>query len=217
VVTVSTQASVHKFLTNVGNDLVTKESKSTHNATMAHSCESGDEKLQAGARTSVPESAIDYLDSDAAGSEVPESKFPQLESRKEFEFAGVLADVPENRERVMEFVAQYCSNEDDRIDLLVAVQEALANAALHGCLDDPETTIRCVVTARPEEITISVRDPGPGFDLEKADPEKYQVTKLTHGRGIVLMRSMVTEVSFAHHGAEVILRKRLNQADDDSE
>jgi anti-sigma regulatory factor (Ser/Thr protein kinase) len=129
--------------------------------------------------------------------------------RKEFDFSGVLDSVPENREQVMEFVAQHCPDEETQIDLLVAVQEALANAALHGCHDDPAKRIRCIVTVDDGEITIAVRDPGPGFDLKLADPEDYRVTKLSHGRGICLIRSLVTEVTFAHHGAEIIMRKRL--------
>jgi serine/threonine-protein kinase RsbW len=129
--------------------------------------------------------------------------------RKEFDFSGVLDLVPENRERVMEFVEQHCPDEESQIDLLVAVQEALANAALHGCHDDPTKRIHCVVTADADEITITVRDPGPGFDLQLADPENYQVTKLSHGRGICLIRSLVTEVTFAHQGAEIVMRKRL--------
>ena len=135
------------------------------------------------------------------------------EWRKEFEFPGVLAEVPEHRERVMEFVNQHCHDEEKQIDLLVAVQEALANAALHGCRDDASKRIRCVVSGNATEIIISVRDPGPGFPLEKADPENYQATTLRHGRGICLMRSLVNEVLFAHNGAEIVLRKRI--ADDD--
>ena len=63
----------------------------------------------------------------------------------------------------MEFVSQHCPDEGDQIDILVAVQEALANAALHGCRDDAAKTIQCVVRRVRSEITISVRDPGPGF------------------------------------------------------
>jgi len=117
--------------------------------------------------------------------------------------------VPEHREQVMEFVNQHCPDEEKLIDLLVAVQEALANAALHGCRDDASKRIRCVVTANATEIVISVRDPGPGFPLEKADPEKYHVTTLRNGRGICLMRSLVDEVSFGHNGAEIVLRKQI--------
>ena len=67
---------------------------------------------------------------------------PPIEWRKEFEFSGVLALVPEHREKVMEFVDLHCPDEGDRIDWLVAVQEALANAALHGCHDDPSKMTR---------------------------------------------------------------------------
>ena len=134
---------------------------------------------------------------------------PEVEWHQEFEFTGVLASVPECREQVMEFVALHCPDEDDRIDLLVAIQEALANAALHGCHDDPAKRIHCRVTANANEITVVIRDPGPGFDLNRADADQYAATKLSHGRGICLMRSLMTEVSFAHHGAEIVLRKQL--------
>src|SRR5215472_18828769 len=96
--------------------------------------------------------------------------------RKAFRFRGVLAEVPEHREEVMAFVNEHCGDEGDRIDILVALQEALANAALHGCKDDPAKMIRCTVSAGESDIVISIRDPGPGFDLALADPENYQVT-----------------------------------------
>ncbi len=130
-------------------------------------------------------------------------------AHREFEFPGVLASVPENRDQVMQFVSAYCAYEGDRIDVLVALQEALANAALHGCDDDPLKRIHCVVTVDGAEITITVRDPGPGFDLALADPENFAATTLSHGRGICLMRSLMTEVTFAHCGAEIRMRKRL--------
>jgi len=131
---------------------------------------------------------------------------------REFEFPGVLANLAECRDKVMEFVAEHCPDEGDQIDILVALQEAMANAALHGCKDDPAKMIRCMVSAGKADIVIRVRDPGPGFDLALADPENYHVTTLTHGRGIVLMRSLMSEVTFARRGSEVVLRKRLHPA-----
>ena len=156
---------------------------------------------------------------DASGLHKPETIRAQAERAdaetawQEFEFPGVLANVAEYRDKVMEFVAEHCPDEGDQIDILVALQEAMANAALHGCKDDPAKTIRCTVSAGESDIVISVRDPGPGFNLALADPEKYQLTTLTHGRGIVLMRSLMSEVAFAHHGSEIVLRKRLQPAD----
>jgi len=129
--------------------------------------------------------------------------------RKAFRFRGVLAEVPEHREEVMAFVNEHCGDEGDRIDILVALQEALANAALHGCKDDPSKYIDCEVEADPSLVVITVRDPGPGFNLDVVDPEKYEVTKLTHGRGVCLMRTLMSDVSYTRNGSEVVLRKQI--------
>jgi len=133
----------------------------------------------------------------------------QLVRYQEFEFPGVLALVPEYRDKLVEFVTQQPMDEGDQIDILIVLQEALANAALHGCKDDPSKKILCAVTASPVEIVVSVRDPGPGFNLERVDPEKFETTRLPHGRGIALIRGLMTDVSFGHNGAEIILRKKL--------
>ena|SRR5208283_1327535 len=129
--------------------------------------------------------------------------------RQEFECPGDLASVADSRERIMQFVYQHCADEGLQIDMLVAVQEALANAALHGCGDDAAKTIHCAVEVSLSDITISVRDPGPGFDAALADPENFEATTHASGRGICLMRSLMTEVSFTRGGSELIMRKHL--------
>jgi anti-sigma regulatory factor (Ser/Thr protein kinase) len=129
-----------------------------------------------------------------------------------FEFPGVLASIPESRDQVMEFVNEHCPDEVDQIDILVALQEALANAALHGCDDDPAKRIHCIVAVDGDGITITVRDPGPGFDLALADPENFAAATLFHGRGICLMRSLMSEVTFAHRGAKIRMFKRMSSA-----
>ena len=132
-------------------------------------------------------------------------------ARQEFECPGDLASVAESRERVMQFVCEHCPDEEDQIDILVALQEALANAALHGCGDNAAKTIHCVVEVSAAEITISVRDPGPGFDLALADADSFAAGTQSNGRGICLMQSLMTEVTFARGGSELKLRKRLER------
>ena len=143
--------------------------------------------------------------------DAPHTSVPRI-WRRQFEFPGVLASVPDYTRQVMEFVSAHCPDEGDEIDIFVAVQEALANAALHGCKDDPLKLIHCVLVADGASITITVRDPGPGFDVQLAEPENYQATRLSHGRGICLMRSLMSSVEFAHNGVEVLLGKRLKSA-----
>lgn len=130
---------------------------------------------------------------------------------KSFLFPGDVASVPDSREQVMEFVCDYSSDHgDDEIDIFLSLQEALANAALHGCQDDAAKQISCHVEVAPGEIVITVRDPGPGFDVSlTADTNRVVASTSAHGRGIALMRSMMTEVQFGKGGSEVTLRKRL--------
>jgi serine/threonine-protein kinase RsbW len=132
-------------------------------------------------------------------------------ARQEFEFPGNVESLAASREQIMEFVCQHCPDEAEQIDVLVALQEALANATLHGCGDDAAKTIHCAVEVRKSEITISVRDPGPGFDPVLADPDNFAVSTQSNGRGICLMRSLMTEVTFAHGGSELIMRKHFEK------
>src|SRR5208282_5378745 len=64
--------------------------------------------------------------------------------------------------------------EQKRFEIALAVQEALANAVVHGCGNDPSKQIRCRVNTDPRgRIVITVTDPGPGFDLDLlADPKQ---------------------------------------------
>lgn len=179
-----------------------------HNAEVPSPLDSDEEELPLPAVVAEPTTATEPPPS-MFGQQSEHGGSPVTEWRREFTFPGVLAQVPEHREQVMEFVSEYCPDQQKQIDLLVAVQEALANAALHGCRDDASKMIHCVVRATAEEITISVLDPGRGFPLEIADPDNYKVTTLSHGRGLCMIRSLVDEVSFAHHGAEIVLRKRV--------
>jgi len=140
----------------------------------------------------------------------PTCSAQSLAMRKELSLPGDLASVAAAREQLLQLVREYCWDEADEIDLRIAVQEALANAALHGCGDDASKTIHCVVEADPTSVTLIVRDPGPGFDYQRlADPARFEATTLQHGRGIALMRSLVDELTFAHDGSEIRLCKHL--------
>jgi stage II sporulation protein AB (anti-sigma F factor) len=130
---------------------------------------------------------------------------------RDFAFSGEVASVSAARDQILDFVREYCWNESDEIDLLVALQEALANAALHGCGDDASKQIHCSVEADLEKIRVVIRDPGPGFDVERlANPKYFDTSTAEHGRGIALMRGLVDELEFHHGGSELRLCKRLN-------
>jgi len=127
---------------------------------------------------------------------------------KEFAFPGDCESMVRARESVMDFIRPHCSGDLEEIDILVALQEALANAALHGSQNDRSKTIWCSVEIDPSAFTMTIRDPGPGFDVEAATQPTESGTNVTeHGRGIPLMRSLMDEVSYRRGGSEVQLRK----------
>lgn len=132
---------------------------------------------------------------------------------REFVFAGNLSAMDDAREQIMEFVREHVTDQQMELDILVALQEALANAVVHGCRGGSSQPVRCTVCVDPGEISITVHDPGPGFDTAAvANPEPTAPNLSAHGRGILLMRGLMDEVEFRHGGSEVVLRKRRQHA-----
>jgi serine/threonine-protein kinase RsbW len=102
-----------------------------------------------------------------------------------------------------------CVNgKEDAIEL--ALQEALANAVVHGAKEDPTKVIECLVACDEQRgILIIVRDPGPGFDFH-AIPSCTMGENLysNHGRGIFLINQLMDEVKFHKNGTEIHMVKR---------
>ncbi len=127
---------------------------------------------------------------------------------KEFTFPGDAESLSAARDAVMEFIQPHCASELEETDILIAVQEALANAVVHGCHNDPSKTVSCRVEVDSGAFTITVHDPGPGFDVDAATrATEAGANFTTHGRGICLMRSVMDEVAYRKGGSEVQFRK----------
>jgi len=94
-------------------------------------------------------------------------------------------------------------------EIETALREALANAIVHGCKNDPTKKIECCVACENERgMLIVVRDPGNGFDpLKIPDPCNGENVFSNHGRGIYLINQLMDEVKFERNGAEIHMRK----------
>lgn len=128
---------------------------------------------------------------------------------------------------------QLCG-EADVTRIGVALEEALVNALYHGNLEvgselrgeDDQAYYALVAKRRAEppyrdrkiyvrasftrqEATFVVRDEGPGFDLSKLpDPDDPTALERASGRGLLLMRAFMDEVSYDATGSAVTLVKR---------
>lgn len=99
--------------------------------------------------------------------------------------------------------------EEKRLQIALAVQEALANAVVHGCKNDPSKEVRCQLKRNSQGgILVTITDPGPGFSpLQIADPQQPGRLYADHGRGVSLIRQLMDEVHFEHGGNQITMRK----------
>lgn len=95
------------------------------------------------------------------------------------------------------------------LQIELALQEALANAIVHGCGNDPSKNVEfCVACDESRGLLIVVRDPGPGFDPASIpNPTMGENVFSEHGRGIFLVNQLMDEVHFERGGTEIHMRK----------
>ncbi|MCB9495882.1 MAG: SpoIIE family protein phosphatase [Fibrobacteria bacterium] len=83
----------------------------------------------------------------------------------------------------------------------LAASELTVNAVVHGGRDRPDATARCVWSIESDRCLFAVEDDGPGFDPDRLpDPRAPERLTLDHGRGIFLVRRLVTELWLDHRG-----------------
>jgi len=102
-------------------------------------------------------------------------------------------------------------SEEDVFAIKLALEEAMTNAVRHGNRNDPSKRIVVRYAISPEKVTIVVRDEGGGFRPEHVpDCTAPENIERPCGRGIMLMRAYMTEVSYNADGNEVLMIK-VNQ------
>ena len=110
---------------------------------------------------------------------------------------------------IMRLVGELDYAAGKEFEIEMALREALANAVLHGCQEDPSKKVECAVSAdREQGITIVVRDPGNGFDpTTLPSPTEDANLHSEHGRGILLITKLMDEVKHEQNGAVIRMRK----------
>jgi len=91
----------------------------------------------------------------------------------------------------------------------LALEEAVINAIKHGNKMDKARNVTVTYSIDDRECRISVEDEGPGFTPQAVpDPTEDENLELPHGRGLMLMRAYMDEVTFNEQGNRVTLRKK---------
>ena len=144
--------------------------------------------------------------------DLPEFEFDaaDLILRHDLTIPGVVESVAPTVERIMEEIQSMECAAGKEFEIELALQEALANAVVHGCEENPAKQIQIAVGCdRQRGVLIVVRDPGGGFDPEQLpSPVVGEAIFEDHGRGIFLINRLMDEVAFRKRGAEIRMRKR---------
>jgi serine/threonine-protein kinase RsbW len=120
------------------------------------------------------------------------------------EYLDLVDNVVEALNELMHFA------EEERTAVSISIVEAGTNAIQHGCRNGGECQVHMHFQVDPEALTVTVHDPGPGFDpVVLPDPTSPENLLKERGRGIYIMRQMMDEVEFRFdHGTTVRLVKR---------
>lgn len=99
--------------------------------------------------------------------------------------------------------------EPESIDVVVALDEAIVNAIKHGNGYDPGKRVTIVAEITSGEARFEVADEGAGFSVQDVpDPCAPENLLRTSGRGILLIRSIMDEVSYNDRGNAITMVKR---------
>jgi serine/threonine-protein kinase RsbW len=132
---------------------------------------------------------------------------------RNFSIPGHIAQIAPARSEIMTFLEAQGCPEESCFEIGMAVQEALANAILHGCKQSEALTVSVEVATNDEGTTIVIRDQGPGFDVTQVrDPASVNGRVAQSGRGLAMMRAYMDDVAFTRGGSEVRMQKRWKTA-----
>jgi serine/threonine-protein kinase RsbW len=111
---------------------------------------------------------------------------------------------------VMKLVEKMDCAAGKEVEVETALREALVNAIVHGCGNDPSKQVQfCVACDEDRGMLIVVRNPGEGFDPDSIpNPTIGQNIYQSHGRGIFLINQLMDEVRFERGGTEIRMVKR---------
>jgi serine/threonine-protein kinase RsbW len=112
----------------------------------------------------------------------------------------------EIQDNVLARMIDFQYTETDLFSVRVAIEEALANALLHGHQGDKGLEIEVSWKVDGTSVEISVKDQGRGYDPNMVpDPTADENLTLPSGRGVAMMRSFMDEVLINERGNKVTM------------
>jgi serine/threonine-protein kinase RsbW len=88
----------------------------------------------------------------------------------------------------------------------LSLEEAMANAMMHGNAGDESKRIQLACRIGPEQISLEIQDEGPGYDPDTVpDPTAEENLTIASGRGLALIKAFMTRVEIPRPGNQLKL------------
>lgn len=121
----------------------------------------------------------------------------------------------ENKSHVLETLIEILKTENairtdsEESRARLCLDEALVNALMHGSHYDPNKNVTVYAYVDPTEWTLRIDDDGTGFrDEDLPDPDAPENLLEESGRGVHLMRSIMSDVSYWRGGRTLLMIQR---------
>ena len=127
---------------------------------------------------------------------------------EEIKLPSRIESVDEAANKADEFAKQEGLGDDFVSAIDLAIRESVANAVKHGNKFDEDKNVDLTLARTEDGLEITVRDYGPGFDVDDIpDPTNPENLLKTHGRGILFMRAFMDVVEWSNHeGGGMVVR-----------
>ena len=138
-----------------------------------------------------------------------ERREPSMNAWKSLEIPSETESIRDVEEAISEALEKADFSDNDIFAIRLSLDEALANAIRHGNRYDAGKNVAVRFRVTDDSVTIVISDQGEGFDYDDLpDPTAPDRIELPSGRGLLLMRSYMDQVTFNEKGNEVTMVKK---------
>ena len=124
-----------------------------------------------------------------------------------------LTELPGVQQAIIEPAQAHGYGQEEVFAIRLALDEAVTNAIHHGNGNDPSKHVTIEYQVDDQAVRINVTDEGCGFCPKTLpDPTLEDNLATPHGRGVMLIQSYMTEVSFMDSSGLAVLVGALKQS-----
>ncbi len=137
------------------------------------------------------------------------TRFERLTLAVQMVIPSDLNEARQLEERLLEEVARHGYGQGDVFAVKLALEEVLINAIKHGNKYDSNKSVNVAHEIDEHQAVFTITDEGEGFrPTDVPDPTADENLEKPCGRGLMLMRAFMDEVSYNDRGNQVRLMKR---------